>query len=160
MRITLILVSLILASCTDLAINPKLNPDEEVQEAVFRYQMAEFNPASLFKFYYVAIAVADTTHHFVGHHDPSRQLLNRFAGNVPPVKMYSEASVAGTVTDKQTGDRGVLFRAAAVQWISSDVVQVDGGSYIGSRGADTFLYYMSRRNGVWAVDSTRWLWSW
>ena len=154
-----VLISTILMSSCLNPVEPEGDQSDAIREAVLRYQFEWFGNPVLFRNFYIAVSVSDSVHQFRSDADPSGPLLKAFASHLPPVKKFSDAKIVqGQVLDKQTSENGVLFRVAQIQWKSPSAVSLDGGDYFGGRGADTFLYHVTRKNGAWSVDSTRYWW--
>ena len=97
------LILIALSGCGVLAPSSRSADEEDICEAVFRYQFEDEGSAGPDKtnVYFIEIE---------GGNDPSPALLKRFAGHKPPVKPKSACtSSARGVKDKQTGEAGVVF---------------------------------------------------
>jgi len=113
------------------------------------------DPDSMYKAYYIGLAISDSFNMFHSVSDPSPALVKRFINNTPPVKKYSDGHfIVFGYYDDTTGERGVIFHVAQITWTSTETAQLISGEYFGGRGADRFRFYMSKRNRVWSVDST------
>lgn len=148
-------------SCTHVT-SPSTDENELVRETVFRFFMREADRDTYSKYYFLAISVVDSNNHFVSHSDPSKELILKFVDVPIPVKPFSEMIFAsgGAVRHRDTNEPGSLFRTGQIQFTSSHSSKLVGGFMCGGRCADTYLFYVSKRDGFWAVDSTSWLWSW
>lgn len=153
---------LALTSCSDLGTAPTINNSlEDIREVVFRHQFS--NNASgqqqSAQVYFVALLVqTDSTHqsHYI---DCSDDFMARFAGNVPPVKRFSECSVSGNgVTDTRTGAYGILFRIESITEIDPHEAEVTGGYFEGGLSASGNIYRVKWTDG-WVVisDILRWI---
>jgi hypothetical protein len=159
-HIIVLAFGLLALSCKDGPTVPTQKDVEEIQYVVLKYQFsgAQFlKPNSGSWIYYISIAISDSMHFFQSDKDPSEDLLKRFSDHIPPVKKYSDGHYIDLgFYDKVSGERGIIYRVAQITWTSERTAQLDGGDYFGGLGADRFLFYVSRKNGSWSVDSTHW----
>lgn len=116
--------------------------ENKIRIAVFEYQMGQYNAAS----YFLSIGEAAG--------DPSAEIMQHFAGRTPPVKPASQGTVGGGagLSDLQSGDSGVMLKAAAINWISDTEVEVKGGYFAGAKSATGNTYHLTLKDGEWAVD--------
>jgi hypothetical protein len=55
------------------------------------------------------------------------------------------------ILDKQTGARGLVFRATITQWLSDNTVIVRGGYEEGELSASGNTYTLTKEDGTWKV---------
>lgn len=121
--------------------------ERNVQEAAFTYLFTHNSPGleKRAKAYYLGIGLKTA--------DPSDEFLKRFANQKPPVRKRSAASMSPDkgVLDKQSGERGAIFRLYDIKWISESQAELDGGFYeIGYSGYKS-TYTVKNENGKWKV---------
>jgi hypothetical protein len=134
--------------------NVRENDDEDIHEAVFRWQF-DHNTSGQQKKAKVYFLEAGKK-----GGDPSDALLRRFAANQPPVRKRSECDPdAGPgVVDKRTGERGLLFRVSSIRWKSDVEVEARGGFYESGLSASRNLYTLKKEEGKWKVTKDAALW--
>jgi hypothetical protein len=136
----------------------RLKAGDDIREAVFRYEFTHncwYKPE---KVYFLALG---------NDKDPSPALLKRFADNKPPVKPVSKCKISSklvqrpktAVIDKETGDRGLIFRVESIKWVTPKQVQVEGGYYADGLGASGNTYIVEFRGNRWVVvkDTMNWI---
>jgi hypothetical protein len=126
--------------------------EDNIREAVFRYQF-EHNASGQqqnAKVYYLSL-VKDS--------DPKDEFMLRFKGHKPPVKKRSQATGQFEVIDKETGERGLIFRATTIEQLDEDKVIVDGGYYEAGLSSSGNTYTVERKDHKWVVtkDQMRWI---
>ncbi len=79
--------------------------------------------------------------------------MRRFEGDEPPVRKVSESvwDVAEGVSDRQTGETGIILRVGRVVWMSDTEIQVRGGYYSNGLSAATSLFQVVLQGGWWEV---------
>jgi hypothetical protein len=120
--------------------------EEDVREAVFRYQFKtlDFQVA----FYFIA----------VDNKNPSQAFIDRFRENQPIVRGASEAKfekkpIPGYV-DKRTEKQGIMFRQEAIHWNSDSQAEVQGEIECGDLcNPSTGVYHVAREGDHWTVTS-------
>jgi biotin carboxyl carrier protein len=112
--------------------------EEDVYEAVFRYQFANSVPPANMPAYFLQVRGVN----------PPADLLRRFDGNRPPV-------LAGWRF--RTG-AGVLFKVGNIERTGEDAAAVGGGFYVGMLGASAKAYFIVRKEGRWVVEREETLW--
>lgn len=127
--------------------------EADIYEAVFRHQF-DHNASGQQKnanVYCLSVGEANV--------DPTSELVERFAGNIPPVRKASECAVKGGVADRRSGKQGLMFRVTNIIWMSSRVVMVSGGYYEGVLSASGNTYTVEQLNGKWVVtkDHIGWI---
>jgi hypothetical protein len=134
-----------------------LTVDDQVREAVFRYQfthnasgMKERAPV-----YFLSLGEVGADQ------NPSAALMARFANHQPRVEPMSRASITleRGVRHRDTDERGLAFRVTSMKWVSADVVEVEGGYYEGSLSSSGNTYRVERTGGAWVVtgDTMHWI---
>jgi hypothetical protein len=129
---------------------------DDIREAVFRWQF-EHNASGQqqkAKVYFLQIGEKDKG-------DPSDQFMKRFVQHKPSVRKVSQcaADTRKGVLDKQTGEKGLIFRIAAIEWKSDTEVAVSGGYYEAGLSASGNTYTVKKVDGKWTVtkDEMHWI---
>ena len=120
--------------------------DEDVREAVFRYQFKtlDFQVA----FYFIS----------VDNKNPTPAFLDRFRENQPAVRGVSDAKfekkpIPGYV-DKHSEKQGVMFRQEAIHWVSDTQADVQGSVECGDLcNPASGVYHVARSGDHWSVAS-------
>jgi hypothetical protein len=153
---TILHLFLILA-CTSFgfaADKTRENQEDDIREAVFRYQFdhnasAQQKTAKVF---------------FLGVEgkagDPSDAFMKRFADHKPPVRKASASHfVKGKgILDKTTGEQGLAFSVTSIKWISDTEVQAKGGYYEAEESSSGNTYTLKKENGKWKVTKNKMNW--
>jgi hypothetical protein len=150
----LLLVALAIYGCSsDTKVDSQLSEEDQIREAVFRYQF-EFNASGLGKAanaYYLSVE---------GDNDPSPLLLDQFEGHLPRVKPVSASELeAGTaqVIDRESGLPGLIFWIEEIRWLSDHEVQVEGGYEEASESGSVNIYLLEKTGDRWEVVGTQML---
>ena len=149
---SLLILALLLTSCASVPTASRARLEDDIREAVFRYQFAEWKRPGAGAFY-LDVSGGDT--------DPSDAFLKRFAKVQPTVKKCSKGKVnylGAGVTDADTGKPGIIFRAGSVAWVTSTEVTVSGGFYENGQSASGDSYIVSFFDGRWHVIADRHEW--
>lgn len=155
--IAIIFSVLFVSSCQDSITNvtPKSTPEDDIRETVFRYQFQHnvSGQQQNAKVYFLSIGTLS------GSRDPSDEFMKRFQGHKPPVKKVSQAiaSVEGVI-DKDTGERGLIFRVTRIEWKSEVEVEVEGGYFESGLSASGNIYLVRQEGEKWVVKEDRMLW--
>jgi hypothetical protein len=128
-----------------------LTPEDEIREAVIRYEVGRLASAARKPDYYF-LEVDQTGG------DPSAALLARFAGHVPPVEAISSATRTDRVRHKQNGGRGIVLTIRSIRHVDRDTAEVDAGHYESGLSLEGNTYQLKRRNGRWAVTGSKDYW--
>ena len=116
--------------------------EENVVELVFRYQIEEESKSEGKAIFFLA-RPADT--------DPSDEFMQRFSG-LPGVRKFSQGNKRGDgVTDKKTGERGIILDVHRIEWVNDAEVKVGAGTYAWGMGQSGSVCHVVRENGRWAV---------
>ena len=118
--------------------------EANIVEAVFRYQIAEESRSESYAVVFLSPA-RDA--------GPSDEFMRRFA-DMPHVRKFSQANKRGDgVTDKQTGERGIILDVHRLEWISNGEVKVGVGTYAWGWGQSGSVCRVVHENGKWVVHS-------
>ena len=133
---------------------------DDIREATFRFLFGK-NASSLqqnAKVYFLTIGNLSKTQ----SQDPDEAFMKRFADHQPRVARRSDAKESPDgVTDKITGERGLIFNVGEIQWISDREVQVSGGYFEAGLSASGNTFYLRKKNGKWEVQREKMHWiSW
>jgi len=118
--------------------------EDEIREAVVRYQIANWNLRA--DVYFVEIQSKD----------PEKDFLRRFADLSKPLKGKSASrnkkDVAGShVEDRRTKKRGVVFDQESISWRNESTVEVEGGYYCANLCMAGGVYHLKQQDGRWSV---------
>lgn len=145
-------IALAFLGCSAAPNDTRQKEEGDIHETVFRY-LFEHNPSVLqkqAKAYYLGIGEKTST-------GATDEFLKRFADHNPPVYKRSSAAVSPDqgVTDKETGERGLIFRLYGVKWVSDSEAELDGGFYeIGNNSGLVNTYTLKKISGKWTVTKS------
>lgn len=142
-------------ACTNGASDAdRLKQQDDIREAVFRYQFAHNASGQQTGAAVYCLWVGEKAT------DPSDDFMRRFANHKPPVRKMSEckADPSHGVIDKRTGAQGLGFRATSIKWLSDIEVEVEGGYYEAGLSASGNTYIVNKQKGKWVVSSDRMNW--
>jgi hypothetical protein len=152
--ITSFLLLFAFASLTLAGCDARKNQEDEIREAVFRWQF-EHNASGQqqkAEAYYLEIGEEG---------NPSDEFMKRFAKHTPPVRKVSDCTFDGVtvVRDKKTGERGLIFKVTSIEWKSDTEVDVKGEYYEAGLSASGNTYTVKKENGKWKVikDKMHWI---
>jgi hypothetical protein len=151
-RMKILLTIAIALSYAQSAAVDKSTEELNIREAVFRYQVAN-NALSKRNLVVYCLAVGAIKMET----DPDDAFMKRFEGMTSPMRKVSEClrSRAGGVTEKSTGNLGVILFTESIRWISDSEAEIDGGDYIGPLAASHNTYYLKKINSKWNVLGVR-----
>jgi hypothetical protein len=127
-----------------------------VTEAVFRYLL---RPRRDETSYFLSVGAPDD-------HDPDDAFMERFAGHQPPVRLVSEATLAGAtqlgpnaspalfpgrVIDRRTGQPGLILRVSRLTWLGESEARVEASTFAHGLAAIGYLYHAAREGDRWAI---------
>ena len=125
-------------------------------EAVFRHLL---RPRRDETSYFLSVGAPDD-------HDPDDAFMERFARHQPPVRLVSEATLAGAtqpgpnaspapfpgqVIDRRTGQPGLILRVSRLTWLGESAARVEASTFAHGLAARGRLYYVVREGDRWAV---------
>ena len=118
--------------------------EANIMEAVFRNQIAEESSSEGKGVIFLSVA---------RDMDPSDEFMRRFA-DMPLVRKVSQANKRGVgVTDKQTGERGIILDVHRLEWTSDAEVRVGVGTYAWGWGQSGSVCRVVHQNDKWVVQS-------
>ena len=149
-----LILLLTLASVGFAADKARQSQEDDIREAVFRYQFdhnASGQQKSA-KVYFLGVGEKAT--------DPSDEFMKRFVDHKPPVRKASASHfVRGKgMLDKKTGESGLAFRAQSIKWISDTEVEVSGGYYEAELSSSGNTYTVKKESGKWKVTKNTMSW--
>jgi hypothetical protein len=130
---------------------PNLIPEEEICEAVFRYQLQQpLADQPQPPRYYLALR----------GRDPGEALLRRLRDLTPWAQPLSQCRVTARegVIDRATGAGGVIVQVTRLAWVHAMAVDVVGGYYISPRHAAGLRYRVESNRRRWTVTTAHLLW--
>lgn len=144
-RLTVILVGTAAVGIWVLALR-HWRTEDDIREAVFRYQMRHNLSSGEQQVYYLSAGALGCDR------SPSNALLRRFGKQKPAVRPVWQCSAgADGVRDKRTGETGVILYAGPVKWLSSHEVEVKSGYFEHGLSASDNVYRVAKRKGRWIV---------
>ena len=118
--------------------------EENIVEVVFRHQIQEESKSEGHTIFFLS-RPADT--------DPSDGFMRRFEG-MRGVRRYSQSKkVSDGVTDKETGERGIILDVHRIEWLNNAEAKVGVGTYVWGWGQSGSVCRVVRENGNWAVKA-------
>lgn len=128
------------------AVENSCGNDNDIREAVFRYQFSHNASAAQQSVDVYFLSLAEET-------DPDAGLLARFADHHPEVKAVSQSDVAagGRVEEKSSGRSGLIFRVDSIHPLDAQRARVKGGYYEANLSASGNNYFLECQEGKWAV---------
>jgi hypothetical protein len=126
-------------------------------EAVFRWQFSHIpsEQQERARVYFLQIGGSSIVS------DPSDGFIDRFADNKRPVRPVSACNpwMGPHAVDKNSGERGLIFRVTHFIWKTDSEVDVKGGSYEAASSASGNTYSLRKDNGSWKVtnEKTNWI---
>lgn len=183
----LILAAVVLIALAAYAIVriPQWKTEDDIREAVFRYQIQRLGSGGKREaVYYLSVVpgwarltspgctpiidrvlgafglAREESNRWEGS-SPSSGLVGRFSGHKPSVRLAYECRIknANGVTDARGTKKGFVLVAGKIAWLSSAKVDVEGGYYENGMSASGNIYTVIRRHGRWVVvrDKTKWI---
>jgi hypothetical protein len=133
---------------------PVASVDDDVREAIFRYQFQHNHSGIQQQAAVYCLSVSEKTT------DPTDTFTKRFEGNTPPVKKVSECSASADkgVSDKATGGHGLIFRIGTITLHGTTEATAEGGYYEGGDSASGNVYQVRRQGSEWVVTEEKGLW--
>jgi hypothetical protein len=120
--------------------------EDNVREAVFRYQFKNFELLVAYRFI------------SLNGKNPSAAMLQRFHGEQPPVLPVSDSEKLKKpmklIQNRNDYKQGALFNQGQIKWISDTKADIDGGFECGDICDEASgVYHASRQDNKWIVDS-------
>ena len=163
---------------------PQLKTEDDIREAVLRYEFSKTGAASKdARVYYLSVIsgwskrslsdgapVLDTVLNAFGlareetdrwdGPSASSGLVGRFSVHKPPVRPASECRIRGAmgVTDVRRANKGLVFVTGRINWLSPTKIEVEGGYYENGTSASGSIYTLVRRHGHWIVVRDKLIW--
>ena len=158
MHMKTVAVMLLLLTCVSTgfaADSLRQAQNDDIREAVFRYQIDNARPSQKEKAEVYFLAVAGTENDdpptFLPlplgdeRHDPSDELMHRLNPNKPPLLRNSALR-----TRDNNPKRGLRFRVTTIKWISAEEVEVKGG-HDDYWSTEWKTFTVRKENGKWKV---------
>jgi hypothetical protein len=146
--ISILLATLVATPATQKggAESPQAAQDDNVREAVFRYQFSHVT--LIFAYHFIAI----------DGKNPSETFLQRFRDDAPPVRPLSEAERVKKpmkmVVNRNDQKQGVIFYLGPVKWTSEAKADVEGRFECGDTCDElSGVYHVTKQGGIWVVES-------
>jgi hypothetical protein len=115
---------------------------DDIAEVVFRHQVSEEGRDKPMAAFFLSRG-EDA--------DPGDEFMRRFEG-MAHVRKFSQCDKRGDgVTDKKTGERGMILRIHRIEWINDAEVKVGVGTYTGGWGRSGSVCRVVRENSGWEV---------
>ncbi len=160
------MVLAILIGCEDLGVISRELEEDDIKESVFRYQFYnngsgyfhDGNVDERIRFFALARAELHPVYGYpTQYFDLDDSYMRRFADAQRPLRKHSQLRMDnyGLVYDRVTGEQGILFWVGSIRWVTSEHVEAEGGYFLGGLNAERDVFFVTRRNNQWSVDSLR-----
>jgi len=97
--------------------------------------------------------------HPTAHNEPSKaavQSENEFGGWVDAINEFGQP---GTARHYRKGkEKGITLFIERIEWLNDSEVMVTGGWYAGPMASEGTKFHVIRKDGVWKVQNTQFLW--
>jgi hypothetical protein len=131
---------------------------DDIREAVYRYLLSH-NVEDFLEGDWVFFLALDKEGDWKS---PGPEFMKRFIDHKPPVRAVSEALIhkgnSGRVTDKWTGQNGIVLFIGQLQWVDRNMARVEGGYYVQNLFASGNYYYVELKDGAWVVTKEAMHW--
>ena len=149
--ITQLFLLLALASLGFAADKARQGQEDDIREAVFRYQIdpSGTGQQKATTVFFLGLNVKDG--------DPSDEFMKRFANHKPPVRKATASHyVPGKgILDLKTGEQGMALMIDRIKWISDTEVEVEGGHYLTEMSSSSKTFSLKTEKGKWKVTKVR-----
>ena len=137
--ILLLSYSLVL-SCSPGNVIP--SSDEDIAEAVFRFQIERCYETNPPKIYFLSLNSNDPTSEFIARFKPNSLVLRK------------RSQMSAEFTDPGSGERGIVLSVEKLTRLSETKFEVEGACVAGGLNGYGFVYSVIReRGGAWRVGS-------
>lgn len=145
-----LLTVIAVAAIWTLASLGRWKTEDDIREAVFRYQMRCFAQEKPDVFF-----LSVTTFGF--DRSPSSSFLRRFKS---PISAFSECTQVGAETVRRAGtfEEGLILRVGRVKWLSASETEVAGGYYQNGTSASGNVYRLAKQQERWVVVGDKLIW--
>ena len=135
---------------------PRPRADDDIRTSMFQYLLKSNGSALQEKASAYFLSVGGMDH----EKDPSKSLIQRFAGLTPPALPISQSVSDNHYRPRRavTGKRGVILYAGRITWIHPHKALIVAGYYEDSMSASGGTYVMVFRNGKWFVANVLGFW--
>lgn len=141
----LFIISLVFCfSCSPSSKINRIKAQNDIREAIFRYQFAQFQHSSA-RVYFLTIE----------GQDPSEDFMQKFAESKSFVKKGSEARQAPHAVVSATGERGVVCDVGPVKWLDEKSVEVIASYQVGNQSAAHFTLTVKSEQGKWKITGKK-----
>ncbi len=156
--VALILLFLVASACWGAKSVNREKAEDDIREAVFRYQFTDSSWCKPAQVYFLS----------VNNNDPGKAVIKRFQGHRPEVKPLSKCRIdkvwvrgrlPESVMDRETGGRGLIFKASAIKWLNSSKVEVVGGYFADGLNSSRSTYTIELEKGHWGVTRDKGQWT-
>lgn len=121
--------------------------EDDIAEVIFRYQFKECFPDKQRQVYFLFRKAKE---------DPSDEFMKRFERNAPPVKKFSQGTKRSDgITDKDSGQRGIVLGVGKIQWLNDSKVEVIGSCFADTDNLMEFVYDIIREGKQWIVKGSK-----
>ncbi len=153
--LSIIAIVLTLALVMVLWLVPLPASEDDLTEAVLRYQFQQTNISARPDVKALCIQIG------ILNSDPSAEFLNRFEGNNPPVIKGSRCGFlpeSGQMTNKTSGSPAVSFTVSTVSGQLFGQAVVDASQVSGNLGGAGFSYTVKKQDNKWVVTDNLMNW--
>jgi len=144
MRALLIISLAFFTACSPSAKINHVKAQDDIREAVFRYQVAQFQRSNE-RIYFLTV---------VGQ-DPAEDFMQRFAESKAFVKKGSEARQGRHAIVTSAGEQGVICDVGPVKWLGDKSAEVIGSYQVGKQSAARFTFSLQWDKGKWKISGKK-----
>jgi len=123
---------------------PNAGDEQDVAEAVFRYELRQLSSGNRWKVFYLAIGLENPS-------APSDEFMNRFGGQQPIVKRFIGSEYN---SEQIVKEHGLVLGVGGVKWKSKTEAEVDGYRFVVPGEAQGFRFEVKREKDEWIVKSS------
>jgi hypothetical protein len=141
-----LLLALFCTSCGSSAKISRAKAPDDIREAVFRYQFAQFQRTGEHIFFLT-----------ISGEDPSDEFMKRFGADTASVRKGSEINPRVRVVEKKTGARAVGCAVGAIKWTGDKTVELPASYRVGTQSAALYNFGLKWEQGNWKITSRKFM---
>lgn len=135
-------------SAQNSGVNPRGNEwckqkEDCIWEAVFRYEMQHSEGHESSSLFFLSVEDG---------RDPDSELVKRLAsGSLHVTPLSQSINQRSIITDKNTGELGVILRVGKITWVDNARVQLGLSAYSGWGDVKAYVYHLAFTDKRWIV---------
>jgi hypothetical protein len=143
-----VFISLALSQILSAGALPNSAEEQDVVEAVFRYELRQHSPGKTWKVFYLAIGLENPS-------APAAEFMTRFREQQPLVKRFVGSEYS---SEQMVKEHGLVLGIGGVKWKSATEAEVEGYRFVVPGEAQGFRFEVKREEGEWVVKSSTGTW--